>query len=54
MKAKKDFDAVEAMRNIRDTLHKEYSAHPELRKKRLAQIRKKIGAVSKRRMKVAH
>ena len=54
MKTKKEFDAVQAMRDIRNTLHKEYSSHPELRKKRLAQIRKKIGAISKRRIKTVH
>ena len=38
---KKDFDAVKMMRDIRAKLQKEYEKHPGLRKKRLAQIRKK-------------
>ncbi|CAN5415700.1 hypothetical protein BH23BAC1_BH23BAC1_51210 [soil metagenome] len=38
---KKDFDAVEMMRSIRDQLQKEYESNPELRKKRLDMIRKK-------------
>ena len=40
---KKDFDAVELMREIREKLNNEYSKNPELRKKRLAAIRKKYG-----------
>ena len=40
---KKDFDAVKAMREIRDKLHKEYSKNPDLRPKRLEQIRKNLG-----------
>jgi len=41
MKAKKDFDAVKMMRDIREKRHKEYESNPELREKRLAEIRKK-------------
>jgi hypothetical protein len=40
---KKDFDAVQLMRDIREKLNKEYSKNPQLRAKRLAAIRKKYG-----------
>jgi hypothetical protein len=40
---KKDFDAVQMMRDIRDKLHAEYQKNPELREKHLAAIRKKYG-----------
>lgn len=38
---KKDFDAVQLQRDIREKFHKEYEIDPELRGKRLASIRKK-------------
>lgn len=38
----KEFDAVELQREIRVQMHKEYGKNPQLRKKRLAAIRKKI------------
>jgi hypothetical protein len=38
---KKDFDAVRMMREIRDKRHKEYESNPELREKRLKEIRAK-------------
>ncbi|MBS3769364.1 MAG: hypothetical protein KGY69_03865 [Bacteroidales bacterium] len=38
---KKDFDAVEMMRKIRDKHHEEYTNNPELRHKRLSEIREK-------------
>jgi hypothetical protein len=38
---KKDFDAVDMMRSIREKLHLEYSKNPALRLKRLKEIRKK-------------
>ena len=41
MKTEKDFDAVKMMREIRYKHHKEYKNNPDLRKKRLAEIRKK-------------
>ena len=41
MKTKKDFDAVKMMRAIRDKHHMEYEFNPELREKRLEEIRKK-------------
>lgn len=41
MKTEKDFDAVKMMREIRDKHHAEYEKNPDLRKKRLAEIRKK-------------
>ena len=41
MKAKKKFDAVKMMRDIRDKHHEEYKANPELRQKRLSEIRKR-------------
>lgn len=42
MKNKKDFDAVEMMRKIRDKKYREYKSNPELRKKRLEAIRKNM------------
>lgn len=42
MKNKKDFDAVEMMREIRDKKYREYKSNPELRKKRLEAIRKNM------------
>lgn len=41
MKIKKDFDAVQMMRDIRDKHYAEYESNPELREKRLDAIRKK-------------
>ncbi len=41
MKNKKDFDAVEMMREIRDKKHLDYMSNPELRKKQLEAVRKK-------------
>ena len=41
MKTKKDFDAVKMMRDIRNKRHAEYEKKPQLREKRLAEIRKK-------------
>ena len=38
---KKDFDAVDMMRKIRDKHHEDYKKNPSLREKRLAEIRKK-------------
>lgn len=37
----KDFDAVKMMRRIRDKHHEEYEKNPELREKRLLEIRNK-------------
>ena len=41
MKTTKDFDAVEMMRSIRTKLQDKYEKYPDLRKKRLSEIRKK-------------
>lgn len=41
MKTTKDFDAVEMMRSIREKLQDKYKKDPDLRKKRLSDIRKK-------------
>lgn len=41
MKNKDKFDAVKMMRDIRDKHHKEYEINPELREKRLEEIRVK-------------
>jgi hypothetical protein len=38
---KKDFDAVEMMRRIRDKHYEIYKKNPELKQKRLSEIRKK-------------
>lgn len=40
---KKEFDAVQLQRNIREKLGKEYEKDPKLRRKRLAAIHKKYG-----------
>jgi len=40
---KKEFDAVQLQRDIREKLGKEYEKDPKLRGKRLAAIRKKYG-----------
>lgn len=37
----KEFDSVKMMREIRDNHHKMYEHNPELREKRLIEIRKK-------------
>ena len=44
MKTKKDFDAVQMMRDIRTKHHEEYEMNPDLREKRLAEIRKQFKA----------
>ena len=41
MKTEKEFDAVKMMRDIRTRHHEKYQKNPELREKRLAEIRKK-------------
>jgi hypothetical protein len=41
MKTTKDFDAVEMMRSIRTKLQDKYKKDPNLRKKRLSEIRKR-------------
>jgi len=41
MGTNKDFDAVEMMRSIRAKLQSKYEKDPELRKKRLSEIRKR-------------
>jgi|APSaa5957512622_1039677.scaffolds.fasta_scaffold18822_4 hypothetical protein len=41
MNTKKEFDSVKMMREIRDNHHKLYVSNPELREKRLSEIRKK-------------
>ncbi len=40
---KKDFDAVNMMREIREKLRKKYAANPGLREKNLKEIHKKYG-----------
>lgn len=44
---KKEFDAVQMQRDIREKLRKEYEENPALRTKRLAAIRKKYGLAAK-------
>jgi len=41
MKNKKEFDAVKMMRQIRNEHHKLYESNPDLREKRLIEIRKR-------------
>jgi len=50
MKKDKDFDAVDMMRSIRSKLQEKYDQDPDLRKKRLKDIRKKIRSRSKRKI----
>jgi hypothetical protein len=50
MKRVKDFDAVEMMRSIRSKLQNKYGKDPELRKKRLSEIRKKYRLKSRRKI----
>ena len=50
MKKDKDFDAVEMMRSIRSELQEKYQKDPDLRKKRLNDIRKKYRIRSKRKI----
>jgi hypothetical protein len=49
MKTTKDFDAVEMMRSIRTKLQNKYEKDPDLRKKRLSEIRKRHKAKSRRK-----
>ena len=44
---KKEFDAVQLQRDIREKLGKEYEKDPKLRAKHLAAIRKKYGLVER-------
>jgi hypothetical protein len=44
---KKKFDCVELMRSIREKHRNKYKKDPELRKKRLQEIRKKFGFATK-------
>ena len=50
MKKVKDFDAVDMMRSIRSKLQNKYEKDPDLRKKRLLEIRKKYRTSSKRKI----
>jgi hypothetical protein len=47
---KKSFDAVTMMREIRDTLSKEYLENPDKEERDLAQIRKKYGIQLKQKV----
>lgn len=40
---KKEFDAVQLQRDIREKLSKEYEKNPGLRNKRLEEVREKYG-----------
>lgn len=44
---KKEFDAVQLQRDIRERLNKEYRENPELRNARLEAVRKKYGLTTK-------
>lgn len=44
---KKEFDAVQLQRDIREKLGEEYDKDPNLRAKRLAAIRKKYGLTAR-------
>ena len=49
---KKDFDAVQLQRDIREKLRKEYEKNPELRKRHLSEIHKKYGLKSNTKKKL--
>jgi len=51
---KKEFDAVQLQREIREKLSKEYEKNPKLRIKRLAAIRKKYGLTVKPKKFASH
>ncbi len=44
---KKEFDAVQLQRDIREQMNKEYEKDPKLRRKRLTAIRKKYGLTAR-------
>lgn len=44
---KKEFNAVQLQRDIREKLGKEYEKDPKLRAKRLEAIRKKYGLIAR-------
>ena len=46
---KKEFDAVQLQRDIREKLGKEYEKDPSLRRKRLEAIHKKYGLTSRKK-----
>jgi hypothetical protein len=50
MKTVKDFDAVEMMRSIRSKLQDKYRKDPDLRRKRLEEVRKKYKTRSRRKI----
>ena len=54
MKNKKKFDAVKMMRDIRNKHHEEYEKNPELREKRLAEIRKIYSSRIKKKKLTSH
>ena len=51
MKTEKEFDAVKMMREIRNKHHEKYKDNPQLREKRLKEIRKKYAGKGKQRKK---
>jgi hypothetical protein len=48
MKSNKDFDAVEMMRSIRTKLQDIYDKDPDLKRKRLSEIRKRYRTKTKK------
>lgn len=54
MKNEKKFDAVKMMREIRAKRHEEYEKNPELREKRLSEIRKRYANRIKSREYASH
>jgi hypothetical protein len=47
MKTRKEFDAVKMMRDIRNKHQQEYEKNPELREKKLVEIRRKFASLIK-------
>ena len=54
MKTKKDFDAVEMMREIREMRRLEYEKNPRSRENRLVEIRKKYLDILKNQKITSH
>ncbi len=51
---KKEFDAVQMQRDIREKLGKEFEKDPTLRRKLLEAIRKKYGLTLRKKKHVSH
>jgi hypothetical protein len=54
MKTKKEFDAVQMMRDIRQKRHEEYELNPQLREQRLMEIHKKYASKIRSQQTTSH